>query len=488
MNILKAMSDGVFGRQYVAEDRAAWRTFLAAIFAEDMPDSELFARCTGRANAPVKPVREAWMVVGRRGGKSSIAALIASYLAAFHDFSDYLAPGEIGVVSVQATDRRQAKVIHRYVVAIFEESPLLSGLIVRTTAESIELSNRITIEVVSATIRASRGHTIVAAICDEISFWRSDESANPDKEILASLRPAMATIPESMLVCLSSPYSRRGALYETYREYFGQDSDDILVWQADSKTMNPTLDDGFLAREQKRDPASYQSEYLAQFRSDIAAALDPDWIDMALCLPNLDAPKSPHPRPFVAHVDMSGGRSDACTIVLAHTEPDDPFVYVDLLRRWAPPFSPESVVEQMAEALKTYGLYTATGDNFAGDLVVELFSKQGVNYRRSDLSASDIYLQALPIFSTGKVQAPDHPILRTELTQLERRTRTSGKDLITHPPGAHDDLAVAMCGALVNAFRSRSGAIGEIILGQPTVAATSDANLVRRDYPSPWDF
>ena len=41
-----------------------------------------------------------------------------------------------------------------------------------------------------------RGYTCIAALCDEIAFWRSDESsANPDAEIIAALRPAMATIP-----------------------------------------------------------------------------------------------------------------------------------------------------------------------------------------------------------------------------------------------------------------------------------------------------
>jgi hypothetical protein len=456
VNILKALADGIFGKAFTSDNRAAWRTFLAAIFAEPLPDAKLFTRCTGRSSAPIKPVREAWMVVGRRGGKSSIAALIASYLAAFHDYSDYLSPGEIGVVSIQATDRKQAKVIHRYIEAIFTDNPMLSPLLVRTTAETIELSNRITIEVVSATIRAARGHTIVAAICDEIAFWRSDDSANPDKDILASLRPAMATIPESMLICLSSPYARRGALWETYKDYFGQDSDDILVWQAESHTMNPTLSDAFLSREQQRDPASYLSEYLAQFRTDVAAAIDPDWIDNALVLPNRDCPKSPHSRPYKAFVDMSGGRSDAATIAVAHMEPDDPTVYVDALRRFTPPFSPESVVEQMCVLAKAYGVNGVIGDNYSAELVVELFGNQTMGYIRSTDTASEIYLQALPLFSTGKLQVPDHPTLRQELTCLERRTRTSGKDLITHPPKQHDDLANAVCGAIINAWRQRT--------------------------------
>jgi len=39
---------------------------------------------------------ELWLAVGRRGGKSQIAALVAVYEAAFKDYTDRLAPGEAG--------------------------------------------------------------------------------------------------------------------------------------------------------------------------------------------------------------------------------------------------------------------------------------------------------------------------------------------------------------------------------------------------------
>ena len=35
------------------------------------------------------------MVVGRRGGKSRILALIVTYLATFRDYTSYLTPGEV---------------------------------------------------------------------------------------------------------------------------------------------------------------------------------------------------------------------------------------------------------------------------------------------------------------------------------------------------------------------------------------------------------
>ena len=61
---------------------------------------EVFTRFTGRTTPPTSPAREAWLVVGRRGGKSRIAALIAVFLACFKSYRHILAPGEKGVVAI----------------------------------------------------------------------------------------------------------------------------------------------------------------------------------------------------------------------------------------------------------------------------------------------------------------------------------------------------------------------------------------------------
>ena len=87
--------------------------------------------------------------------------------------------------------------------------------------------------------------------------------------MLNALRPGMATIPNSMLLCASSPYARRGALWDAHRRHFAQDGDPILVWQADTRTMNPTVPQILIDEANARDPASAQAEYGAQFRSDI---------------------------------------------------------------------------------------------------------------------------------------------------------------------------------------------------------------------------
>src|SRR5262249_41747594 len=130
-------------------------------------------------------------------------------------------------------------------------------------------TNRVTIEVHTASFRAVRGYTAVAAICDEVAFWRTEESANPDTEIIAALRPAMATVPGGLLLGISSPYARRGILWEAYRAHYGREDAPVLVWQAPPRAMNPNLDAAVVQAAYEADPTAAAAEYGAEFRRDI---------------------------------------------------------------------------------------------------------------------------------------------------------------------------------------------------------------------------
>ena len=94
----------------------------------------------------------------------------------------------------------------------------------------------------TASLEAPRGYTCVAVLLDEIAYWPTDElSAEPDIEVVNAVRPSMATIPNAMLLCASSPHARKGVLFDAHRKHYGQDNDPILVWQADTRSMNATV-------------------------------------------------------------------------------------------------------------------------------------------------------------------------------------------------------------------------------------------------------
>ena len=46
----------------------------------------------------------------------------------------------------------------------------------------------------------------------------------------------------------------------------------MLVWQADTRTMNPTVPQSFIDTETEKDPANAAAEYGAQFRTDVSSS------------------------------------------------------------------------------------------------------------------------------------------------------------------------------------------------------------------------
>lgn len=447
--IIEVMDDpDLFKRWFTLPSWDPWRATLKALFGLPMNarDRRLFRKITGRRTAPRKPAEEAWLVVGRRGGKSFIVALIAVFMACFKNWAAHLGLGERGIVMIIASDRRQARVIFRYVKALIDGVPMLAGMIERETSSEIDLDNSITIEVHTANFRSVRGYTILCVLADEISFWRTDDgSASPDREIMDAVRPAMSTIPGSLLLALSTPYRRAGTLWEAFRDYHGKDGP-VLVVQADSRTMNPTLPAKVVDSAYARDPVSAAAEYGAEFRSDIAGFLDDDWIERAI---DTDRPMELPPRPDVqyhAFADPSGGRHDAFTLGISHNEGEQ--AILDVCRGRKPPFNPSTVVAEFAEVLKRYGLHTVIGDRYSAEWVVSAFSKLGIQYEASSRTKSEIFIEAGPLFAVGAVRIPDHRQLLNELRMLERRTAPSGKDTVEHPPRGHDDYANCSCGAL----------------------------------------
>jgi hypothetical protein len=430
-----------------------WFAFLRALFALPLSEQQLalYRDCTGRADPPTSPATEAWLVCGRRSGKSFALALIAVYLACFFDHRHHLAPGERGVVLVVASDRKQARVIFRYVKALLLGVPMLRKLVEREVAEAFDLFNGTSIEIMAASYRSLRGYTVIAALLDELAFWPTDDSANPDTEIIAAIRPAMATIPGAMLLCASSPYAQRGALFSAFKQHYAQDNDPVLVWKAPTRTMNSTVPQGVIDAAMEADPASAASEYGASFRFDIESFVGREAVEAAVIRGCFELLRVEGVR-YHAFTDPSGGSSDSMTLAVVHFKGNR--AILDCVRERRAPFSPDGVVKEFADALKSYGISKVVGDRYGGEWPRERFKVHGVAYVVSDKVKSDLYLGLLPLLNSGRVELLDHPRLVNQLIGLERRTSRAGKDSVDHQPGAHDDVCNSVAGAVVLAAQA----------------------------------
>ena len=212
----------LFGRVFPGESWAAWRVMLIAAMGEALNDDEraVFEALTGRHRGPAERVDELWAVIGRRGGKTRAVAVLAAYIAALCDHADKLAPGERAVLPILSASVWQAQKAFGFLAGIFDAVPALSAMVIGRTAETIALSNGVDIECRPASYRTIRGVTAVAIVADEVAFWRSENSLNPDKEILDAARPSLATTGGPLIV-ISSPYGKRGELWNAFRRDFG---------------------------------------------------------------------------------------------------------------------------------------------------------------------------------------------------------------------------------------------------------------------------
>ena len=388
------------------------------------------------------------MCAGRRSGKTFTASLIAVFLACFRDYRPHLSPGERAMVLCIANDRDQAAILVRYMRAFLAGVPMLAAMIERETADTIELSNRVTIAVGTCSYRAVRGVTLAAAVLDEIAFWRVD-GANPAREVLTALRPAMATIPSALLLAISTPYSKAGALYEALRDHHGVDGSSTLTWRATSLEMNATLPAAVIDRARLQDAAAAASEWDAEFRSDLSSFLDPELI--AACVESGIRERPPAAGvDYLAAVDPSGGGADAFTVAIAHAEAgtDPACIVLDLCRGWRTA-NVEIVVAEIAEHCRRYGVGTVTGDRYSAEWVVSAFRRHGISYESAGWNRSEVYIELHPLIATGRAVLLDHPTMLAELRGLERRTSRLGRDTVDHPARGHDDHANATALALV---------------------------------------
>jgi hypothetical protein len=423
---------------------SVWLAVLRATFGLDLSEADQasFATVAGEREPPSQRVRELWAVVGRRAGKSRVAAAIACFLACFCKYN--LAHGEVGYVLVLGPSQSQASVVFRYVKAFLEASPVLCQEIENITATEIRLKNGLAISVHPNSFRSVRGRTLVACVFDEVAFWRSEESALPDYEVYRAVLPALLTT-HGLLVGISTPYRRMGLLHQKHRDHFGVSGNDVLVVQGKSTTFNPQLSESAIAQALSSDLEGSRAEWEGEFRSDLSAFLDDETIEAVV---DYGRPLELPPRQGIRYfgfADPSGGRHDAYSLSIGHKEKDGRFI-ADVIRGTRPPFDPVEVTKDYAKLCKEYRITSVHGDNYSAEWSVSAYKDAGLRYIVSDKAKSQLYLEALPLFTRQAISIPNHPQLLRELRLLERRTHRSGRDTVDHGPRGADDFANAVCG------------------------------------------
>jgi len=245
-----------------------------------------------------------------------------------------------------------------------------------------------------------------------------------------------------------------GFLWDARRRFCGVNDSSVLVWQADSRTMNRMISQQIVDAAIERDGASAQSEWLGLFRDDLTDFVDRGAVEA--CVANGVRERSAVAGVrYFSFTDPSGGSNDAMTTAIGHMESD--VVVVDAIREVPAPFDPETVVAEFVELFRRYGIKETVGDAYASQWCATAFDRHGITYRHSELNRSQLYLTTLPLINSKTVRLLDHPRAVSQFCGLERRTTRGGRDTVDHRPNASDDLCNAIEGlcATVSCGRRR---------------------------------
>ena len=477
---------------------AAWRAFVRAIYGLPLDDAdrESFRLIAGHAQPLVGGYRDALAVVGRRGGKSEIAAGLGLYETLVVDHMRF-SPGARGHFFIVSRTIKQSLQTFRYARQIVEHNPELNDLLEVDPVESLNYGgelrfvNNASLSCFAAQKGSARGFTTLGAIFDEFAWLASDEeSANQDEEIITAVRFGAAPpegAPPRRMLAISSPAAKRGYVFDQFAQHYGRADAPVLVVQGNTRAFNPSIDEKWLAAEKKRDPKAYLREIEAQFADAVSAWIDRAAVEQAI-LGRDEKPLQSGYRPYTAAIDV-GFKRDRTVLVIAHCE-DIPVTSLrhresvvvaindltgeplPMRRTWAPkrrfvvdgvwiwtpssgvPLDAPRLVSEIAAIAFQYGISDITADQYSIVPLQGEFRRHGI--RLGELTwSSATKLEAFNLlresFYDQRVSLPAMPIIVDELTQLQERI--SGQTVQFSAPGRqHDDVAHAIAACHLRAL------------------------------------
>jgi hypothetical protein len=291
---------------------------------------------------PTGPVNRLIMLIGRRGGKDRFMSACAIHRAALSgSWRAVMSAGEQAAVILLGADKKQSRILRRYCQGLLA-SAMLAAEVTRTSDEMIEFKSAASLEVVTNDANLVRGRSAIAVLGSECCYWDTREgAASSDEDVVAAALPAMSMTPDGGVLVMASSVGRRaGFMHRKWKELFGVDDAEDVVWLASSRTMNPQLSEKVVAKAYADDPQRAKAEFGSEWRDDLAAFLDRALVEAAVDTGVLVRPRIPGVR-YHCFVDVSGGVSDAYAVAIAHKDGDK--VVLDCLVSRRAPFNPATV-------------------------------------------------------------------------------------------------------------------------------------------------
>lgn len=404
--------------------------------------------------------RQVVLRVGRRGGKSSTLCRIAIVEGLYGGHSIH--PGDVGVVAFISVKREEAAermgTIKKMLatLGIVEKSAKNRLIAWRPIDGGIELTHTpIAFKVFTASISGVSGFTAICIIADEVSKWRdADTGANPATDVLASVRPTMATMPLAKIILSSSPMGKLDAHAAAYD--LG-DNDFQIVGFAQTWVANPSVTEED-THALETDELRWRREYAAIPLEDTESGVYPSvLIDRATRKGSRNVPKEDGCE-YLAATDP-GFRGNAWTFAIATCRRFGEATKRSIVFtcQWrgtrTKPLNPDDVFREMRKHCEAYGVGAVYADQFSSDALCAIAYRHEIPYvvepATSALNTA-MYEGLSTRLSDNEIELPDDPQVRADLLGVIRRVTPNGIviDLARTGDGRHCDYAPAVAKAL----------------------------------------
>ncbi len=438
--------------------RPVQKIILKALYGLPLNEKELkifntLTKGKGRYR-PGMEKTEAVMCLGARAGKSFIASICALYEATVgwknKPWKETLSPGEFVYVCIVATKELQARqIIQTNCLRMLERSPMLKGLIKKSTELEITLKNYVKIISGPCNSTALRGLPIAVLIMDEIAFYRI-EGPKADEAIFNSLRPRMAQFIEGKLFLISTAGSKQGLFFNFFDEGFRVE--DRLTIQANTRYVNPEIPQKFLDKEKARDIDNWAREFEGIFSEKLESFFGFELMQKVFTL----AGDIPYKAEYHYHLglDQSGlsGR-DRFALAIAHKEGD--LAVVDIVRSWETK-DLDIILDEIKTLAKAYHINEAIIDKYSKGYVENSFRKIGLEVKIRP-SLADVFVVLKAKMIQDKLQLPDRSDLKAGMRNTIAIYNKSNQLTIIHQrgPEGHADSLDAVSGAVFEVAKEK---------------------------------
>ena len=341
-------------------------------FAQDVLSINLYPRQAEALEGIASSVLGV-LACGRRGGKSLIGSIWATYDAVVRDLSAHLRPGEVRYVVLMAPSLRQSRELFRTVRSFFD-LPSLRPLVLSEGADTIELATGVVIMVVPCNSRAARGLPISTVFLEEFGQFIDSDGYQSEEAVYRALAPSVAQFGgEGRIVILSTPRGTRGAFYRLYQQAASRADSFCLhlpTWE-----LNPTLTQEAL-RTLEPDETTFAQEFAASF-----TAVSGGFIPASLVQRQTGIPEHEHGRRTLALDPAFQGDDFGLALACVPTVAPSSEVLLEWVGALCKPGF-EQAMDYVAELVRRWDVDQVVTDQMAQEAVVEGLSRRGVSCRR----------------------------------------------------------------------------------------------------------